>query len=309
MTIDISADAASTGSLRPSIQTWAVGTTPTATTTPVVPFRAQSLVPRDGFNLLGFPIDVPLGIKLPSLVSCEGLYLPDDVDPANIGFEGDYVRWLGDGDYYDGFNWNPVYNTVGDYTFSAGALTGPVLDDIDYRIGKKLYSFSSLRFSPGTYLTSNFNNGMDDAVNLTLIITGVVHGSEDSTIVRIGSSAANTIEVRNGGVMSVTNPLSKYRVTSTVSPTKMIPFYLVITISPTATTIALSEGIPRIYYAIFPSIDTGRNLSIEIGRGLDGVANLSMNVMDFVLLPTALADPKAFSVQAMTALSAAYGTN
>src|SRR5207245_513373 len=136
------------------------------------PSSLKSYRPNDFVLRNGFPYAPPLWMHAATLVSSTGEYLSGDREDA---FDVDipaHTRFIASDSTWDdvAFRWDPALTSGIDYAFEGAPGSSPVLDEVTYRIGKEVITKPAFYFTPGTFLASSFNSGIDDAVQFTITL-------------------------------------------------------------------------------------------------------------------------------------------
>lgn len=250
----------------------------------VIPFKLNSFVPEDHLIRKGFPYVPDLWVKTTTMASAVGVVYDENASPWDITIPGQHTRFLFNSTLWDSTSGvlRPFFTEGIDYSMVGSQMTQPRLEDIEYRIGKKLIDVSTLRFDPESSLHSNFNMGMDDASIFTIGLVCRVYGTEKATLMRIGEGAYDATEILVGERIQVTNGQTQVYIDTPKNPGAVSPLFIFITNTPSKTVVTVGmEG--HLYQHQFPSRDVPRKLVVTFGEGLGGDVNLMANIFDFFI--------------------------
>lgn len=255
---------------------------------PALSVIEQTIVPKDYVLKKGFPTIPKIWVTSDAVISTTGESVGDPTYPWEAAFTGSYSRFLAIDTTFDdiGNRWNPFFSNGADYFFQWSGGT-PYLEDIEYRIGKRLFQVTSIRLPEGTSLDSSFNSGFDDAASFTVAMAGVINTTESASLIRVGATAANAVEVDVSETLTVANQNGEALLTTTVHPAAMTPFYLVLANDPAYTELRVATGTSRVHSTKISSKEVTRSLSVFIGRTLDNQRTLDMNLFEVSIFPYA----------------------
>jgi len=282
----ISADTATRFLIRNRVQR--VAQTPPEEVALQAPVAMTSVMPEDYVLRDGFPYFPKYLVRSEAFLNSEGLYIEDDTYPTdNIFREEPRVRFISTANLWDdtALSWSPFTSHGVNYYFTFPSGGEPRIEEIDYVLGKRYYQFESVRIDEGTCLTSSFNDNIDDATSFMVGMAGIILTPDDASLIRVGTTPSNTIEVKTGEGFRLTNEINSIDLATTLHPMSMVPFYLVLASDPDSTALYVSNGVTRIYRTNLNSKATSRPLVLNIGNDLAGTKNLSMNLFELTIFP------------------------
>lgn len=267
----------------------------------VRPFNLSSFTAEDFVLYNGHPFVSPLMVTAETVLSAEGEYaISDRPGPYDVDMSDAQARFIASESSWDavGKIWSPASTNGYDYSWSTVPGNDPQLQTITYRLGKELISNSCLYFPAGTYLTSSFNQGIDDAASYAV---AMVVSLENPTPYDFfaGQSGDAKLNLRLDGEKLVASVASgTATVTPKQHPVDMTPLYLVLNVSPGTASFWVGTGPAKMVQA---SASTGNQLMnrmrFQIARNQFGTAAANFRLMDWSLWPRALSSGKdEFSV-------------
>lgn len=256
----------------------------------VVPFQLAGFEPEPYLIKDGHP-DVPaLWFKTTTSVSTTGeFYSGDryeamDVEiPAQSRFVASDSTW----DSVAGL-WLPALTSGVNYYWTSVPGLAPFLDEITYLVGKELITTPVLRFTPGDYLISSFNSGIDDAVDVTISFAAMMRSQDAYTIFSTDSSISKiSMEVDEQFSFSYAGGAGKVK--TPLRPSAMVPVYLVLSISPPNATMYVATGPTKIYSSTVKTKSyEASQMRFLMGKTRLGKATASMNIMEMAIFPYAI---------------------
>lgn len=268
-----------------------------------------ALVPPDHVIRKGFPHIPKFRVTSSVYLSADGSYVPELTYPYEAVFQGEHSRFIAQENLWDDIAdvWTPLSSVGVDYYFAWSGTTQPVLEDVEYRIGKMLYPMNSAHVTPGSALVSSFNAGMDDAASFSIAMAGVINSSERASLLRVGDTMGTAIEVSVDESFYLRNQYGTAALQPTAHPAKMIPFYLVLTNDAGRTELAVASGMQRISKIQIPNQDFTRSLKVFIGKDLAGNSTLDANIFEFTLFPYGFDGPMS-TQEIIEAMADVYGS-
>lgn len=253
----------------------------------VVPFQLAGFESEPYLVKDGYP-DVPdIWIKTSTSVSTSGeFYSADryeamDVDiPAQSRFVASDSTW----DSTAGL-WLPAVTSGVSYYWTSVPGLAPYLDEITYLVGKELITTPVLRFTPGDYLISSFNSGIDDAVDVTISFAAMMRSQDAFTIFSTDSSISQiSMEVDEQFSFSYAGGSGKVK--TPLRPAAMVPVYLILSISPPTATMYVATSPTSIFKSTVKTNSyEASQMRFLMGKTRQGKATSSMNVMEMALFP------------------------
>ena len=178
------------------------------------------------------------------------------------------------------------------------------MDRHDYRLGKELLDRAALRFTPGDYLYSSFNNGVDDATqfSMTLVISPLVPTGY-TVLSTQDDQSEMSVSVDDGFVLSYGNVSAKIPMGNRVGTT---PVYLVLTNDGTSASLWVGTSAQNMVSRTIrmPEAQVQR-MRFYLGKTHSGKATASMLLMDLLLHDEAL--DKSGVYQTVADLATTYG--
>lgn len=272
--------------------------------------RNIAMIPPDHVIKGGVPYIPKYIVRSESVLTADGTFVPELSYPWEAVFEDVHTRFIAQDNTLDDIAdvWNPFFSSGVGYYFTWSGLIEPRLEQIEYLIGKMIYPINSIRIEEAASLTSSFNAGLDDASSFMIAMAGVINSSERASLIRIGDTLADSVEVIVDEKFYIRNQYGTATLTPYLHPAKMIPFYMVLINDPSRTEINIATGINRIYRATIPNRDSVRSLKVYIGEDLTGNKTLDLNLFELTLFPYAYGGAMT-STQIIKAMADVYGTN
>lgn len=243
-------------------------------------------------------------------ISADGSYVDESTYIWDNIYEGAHTRFAAMENFWDPIagKWYPIFSSGIDYyfTYPLGGVE-PRFEEIEYRIGKNLYQTPSVRIDSETSLTSSFNAGLDDASSFMIAIAGVVNSSERASLIRIGDSIGDSIEVSVDEYFYLRNQYGTAVLKPFIHPARMVPFYMVVINDPSRTELRVATGVSRIQRISLPNQSSTRSLNVFLGEDLENVKALSMNIFGLTLFPYAYGGAMTPD-QIITAMASTHGS-
>lgn len=296
----------------PVVRTWRRSVLPKAghELANVVQLRNSALIPPDHLIRHGFPVIPKMVVRSKAVLTADGSYVDDQAYPYEPIF-GDEVhaRFIAQDNQFDVINnkWTPLTSSGIDYYFT-WTDTAPYLEETEYRIGKLRYPMNSVRITEGCALRSSFNAGMDDASSFMIAMAGLINSAELATVVRVGQTMGDTIELSVDEHFYVRNQSGTGKLRLVKHPATMIPIYIVLICDPSRTEIQVSNGTKLISRMLIANQGSGRNLNVVIGESFAESRTLDMNLFEISLFPYAYGGGLS-SNQIISAMADVYGSN
>lgn len=269
-----------------------------------------SLVPAEHVIRKGFPHSPDLHVSSDVYISADGSYVDEPTYIWEDIYKGAHTRFAAMENLWDGIGgkWLPLssYGVNYSFTYPLGGVE-PRLEEIEYRIGKEFYSTPSVRIEQETSLISSFNEGLDDASTFMIAIAGVINSSERASLIRIGDTIGDSIEVSVDEYFYLRNQYGTAVLQPYIHPARMIPFYMVVINDPTHTELRVASGISRIQRISIPNQASSRSLNVKLGEDLESVKALSMNIFGVVIFPYAYGGDMSPD-QIITAMASVHGS-
>lgn len=269
-----------------------------------------ALVPPEHVIRRGFPYVPDLHVSSDIYISSDGSYVEESTYIWDDIYEGAHTRFAAMENLWDdiGGKWLPLFSSGVDYyfTYPLGDVE-PRLEEIEYRIGKNLYQTTSIRIDEETSLTSSFNGGLDDATSFMIAIAGVINSSERASLIRIGDTIGDSIEVSVDEYFYLRNQYGTAVLKPYIHPGRMIPFYMVVINDQTRTELRVATGVSRIQRISIPNQSSSRSLKVTLGEDLESVKALSMNLFGVTIFPYAYGGDMTPD-QIITAMASVHGS-
>lgn len=269
-----------------------------------------SLVPAEHVIRKGFPHTPDLHVSSDVLISSDGSYVDQDTYIWEDIYQGAHTRFAAMENLWDSIagKWYPIFSSGVNYyfTYPLGG-TEPRFEEIEYRIGKKLYQTPSVRIDAETSLSSSFNDGLDDASSFMIAIAGMINSSERASLIRIGDTIGDSIEISVDEYFYLRNQYGTAVLKPYVHPARMIPLYMVIINDQTHTELRVATGVSRIQRISIPNQSSSRSLNVVLGEDLENTKSLSMNIFGVNIFPYALGGDMSPD-QIITAMASVHGS-
>lgn len=256
----------------------------------VVPFQLTGYEPEPYLVRNGHPEVPSIWIQAHTSVSREGefysgdRYQPMDVIiPAQSRFVATDSTW----DSVAGL-WLPAVTSGVNYYWTSVPGLAPFLDEMTYLVGKEKITRQMLRFSPGDYLISSFNSGLDDAVEVTITMAAMMRSHDAYTIFSTDSSISQ-ISMEVDEQFSFSYAGGKGVVKTSAHPTEMIPVYLALSITPPTATMYVATSPTTISQSTVKTDSyEASQMRFLLGKTREGKATATMNVMEMSIFPYAI---------------------
>lgn len=276
----------------------------------VVPMKNRGFVPEEGPLLHGFPIAPMFWVKANTLASAEGEFLGGDrLQPTDVEM-GVHTRFLAE--HFDNVagTWRPYYTEGLDYYFRSPPGLAPNIEEVEYRLGKEVITVPSLRFNPGDYLISEFNQGRDDASAFAAAMVLLIQPPLGYTVFSTQNDQHEiAVQMNNNVRLFYGNSVSSFPVG--VPPTTFVPAYLIVSSNGYSVSSYLASSTKRVYSATASQMALDvPDMKFTIGKTHKGKATGTFNLMEFNLFPhelSATTSPSIYDV--IGELSAAYGAS
>lgn len=302
----------SSSKVRPTIKLRFRGVEPVETgydPRPLLSSIQQTIVPKDYTLKDGFPTIPTMWVTSDAYISASGEAVGDPTYPWEIYYPGYYNRFLAIDTTWDdiGSRWNPFHSDGADYYFQWTGTGTPYLEDIEYRIGKRLFQMTSVRLPEGCSLDSAFNSGLDDGSSFMVAMAGLINTTETASLIRVGDTGSTAVEATTAEDVILSNTSGSARLTTTVHPAAMTPFYLVLISDSSYSEVRVATGTSHIHSAKISSEDVSRSLSVHIGRALDDDRSLDLNLFEVTVFPYAYGGELTPN-QVLKAMADVYGS-
>lgn len=272
--------------------------------------RNLALVPPPHVIRNGFPFVPDYVVASKAVLTTDGSYVPDLTYPWENIFSDDHSRFIAQENMFDDIadKWSPFTSAGIDYYFTWTGSTTPRIEEVEYRIGKRIFPMNSIRIEPAASLISSFNSGLDDASSFMIAMAGIINSSENASLLRVGDTVGSAVEVTVDEYFYVRNQFGTARLTTTQHPAAMVPFYLVLANDLSKSTLYMASGTSRVFRASVPNQVTARSLKIFIGEDVVSTRNLDLNLFEFTLFPYAYGGALT-PLMIIEAMADVYGSN
>ena len=255
----------------------------------IVPFKLASFEPEPYMLKNGFPHVPQIWVKGEPVVSTTGEYqLSTRPAPTEEDLPGTRARWVAISETWDGIagEWKPVSSSGINYKWTSVAGSEPSIDELDYRLGKEIFRHSAMRFTPGDFLLSSFNEGIDDATDYTIAMVASLelptgyqvlrHGSTKAT--GVGISVNEDFDFTYGGVNGSVNTIQH--------PGQMTPVYIILSVGAPRATLWVGTAPNRMKRMQIQAPAMG-SLPMQFALGRDWLdeADATMYIMDLAIFP------------------------
>ena len=278
----------------------------------VRPFKLVSFQPQDYVLRYGLPYVPKYWAQAVTAVSATGeFFAVERPSPREIEVRC-HTRFLAGTDLWDdpAGVWRPFYSEGIDYFWVADPLYKPQPQTLDFRIRKEILDLDVLTFSPGDFLDSSFNTGIDDALAYTMIVVVSTEAPTDYTIARSEHEG-----IWAGESYKVFSDANSVSVSSLRPPTQISPSVLIMSVSPPTATLWVSTPDRKLYKNTVTNHAMGTTQMVfSLGKSLNDAAEAYMHVLEFTLLDypvrTTEANRERYNLYQLAALySSMYGTD
>src|SRR5688572_7895922 len=143
-------------SISSTSRTWARGSTTRRSVLPQDTGRrnltSTAMIPDEHVTLKGFPFTPQFLVSSNYEVTADGTYVDEQTYPWEAVFEEEHTRFIAQENLWDDTanQWLPFTSAGVNYQFVWSGLTEPRLEEVEYRIGKLLYTHNSVRLEEDT---------------------------------------------------------------------------------------------------------------------------------------------------------------
>lgn len=270
----------------------------------VVPAPSKAFESEPYLVINGWPKVPPLWVQGRSMTSSIGVFASPRDEPEDVVIDA-HTRFIASG--YDNVAavWRPFQSFGSNYLWMAQIGLSPSTERVDYRLGKELLVRTGLRFNPGDYLFSNFNEGRDEALEFSIVLVLTPRVPAGYTIFTTQTDQDRlSLRLDNGfvlqyGDVSVSAPQSDL--------INVTPVYVVISVRGGTIQMWLGSSTRRILTRSL-SIQQReiRNLSFLIGKSYEGKSTASMTMYEFLLFNESFDSDGAYEI--ISKLAYAYGS-
>lgn len=256
----------------------------------------------------GYPTVPRFWCRARTLASLEGVaYQQSRPNPTEV-FMAAHTRFLAHN--YDNQSgvWRPYITSGSDYFFRSPPGLSPYLNEITYRIRKELFTVQALRFDPGDYLISSFNQGRDDAHEYSIVMVMIPDVPLEYTVLSTQNSEGE-IAVNLSGTYNLKYGGKTSRLSLRTPATAITPTYLVFSTDGSSATCYVASNARNIYsMKITQRMVDPYDLNFTLGKTHKGKATATMNLMELHLYNYAITTTTETSVgDVIGALSGIYG--
>lgn len=257
----------------------------------VKPFSLKSFSPQNYLLKNGFPHVPKYWVQAVTGLSATGeFYAVERQSPRELSIRC-HSRFLPGEDLWDDTAgvWRPFYTQGIDYYWVADPAHKPVPQTLDFRVNKEIIDLEVLTFSPGDFLDSSFNEGIDDAVEYTMVVVVSLENPLGFTVVRSASEGIWATEAYQ--VFSGTRFLD---VKTLAHPAQITPAVLVLSVQPPHATLWVITPDRKIFTNTVTNPDMATShMQFSLGKNLNDVATAYMHVLEFTLFDYAVKDSTA----------------
>ena len=255
----------------------------------VVPFRLTSLEAEPYVLKNGFPDVPPVWVKAEPLVSISGEYqLLNRPSPTEQHLQGARARFVAVEDTWDDIAgvWSPVASEGINYKWITTAGSEPSLDEITYRLGKEVFTQSAMRFLPGDFMTSSFNEGIDDATDYTVAMVVSLEVPTGYQVLRSGGTKASGVGISVNEDFDFSYGGVNASVNVPQHPARMTPVYLILSVGAPRCTLWVGTAPNRMQRMQIQASHMGsRPFQFSLGQDWASVADATMYIMDMAFFP------------------------
>jgi len=228
----------------------------------------------------GFPQVPRYWVNAKSSITLDGTsYDQNRPNPTDVDM-GSHTRFIANAFDDFGGTWRPFYTEGADYFFRSAPGLAPHKNTVDYRIGKELFNVEALRFNPGDYLISSFNNGRDDAAQFTFALAMIPDAPTDYTVLSTQNSTSE-ISVHLSGSYKLTYGGQSSTLSLNLPATAMVPTYLILTSDGRSATLFIATSTKRIYSVTLNQSEAEiSDLAFTIGKTRLGKATSTFNLIE-----------------------------
>lgn len=276
-----------------------------------IPMRDIAYEPNDAYIRSGFPVTPKYWATARGLASAQGEFLSTArPGPTDVNYEA-HSRFLPEQFDDVAGTWRPFFTGGVDYFWRAPAGLSPNKSVITYRIGREVLEVDTLRFNPGDYLLSSFNNGADDASQFSVAMAFLAETPLEYTIFSTQNEEQEiTVRLDSGFHFTLGNLSAS--VNTRMPATAMVPCYLLLSSSGSTVKVFVGTSSRKIFSgSIFRPSGLMQQMRFTIGKAHAGKATATMNLMEFSLFDYAIStSSNPMNVyEVFNALSSIYGVS
>lgn len=254
-------------------------------------FTAEDYVLKDGN-----PFVTPLMLVAETVLSATGEYaVLDRPGPFDIDMSDSVARFTPSDASWDPIatTWQPSSTSGYDYKWTAVSGTEPFLQDMTYRLGKELITTNCLYFPTGSFLTSSFNQGLDDAASYAVVMVVSLEQPTPYDFFAGVSGDDKLVMTVTGEKLTASVSQGAATITPKQHPVDMTPLYLVLNVFPGSMSFWAGTAPQKMVQA---SSVTGTQLMshmrFQLGRNQFGTAAANFRLLDWSLWPRSLSSGK-----------------
>ena len=278
----------------------------------VVPHKDRAFEAESFVVLRGKPTKPRYWVRAKSAATADGTsYSHTRVNPTDMDI-GAHTRFIASGFDSTSGIWRPYESGGIDYYFRSPPGLAPHLNDVEYKIGREMFSQNALRFNVGDYLVSEFNRGRDVASRFAIAMVFVPDVPLDYTVLSTQNANAE-IEVTLRGGYQLAYGGARSLLTLDRPATSMAPTYLILSSDGHSTALYIATGNNKVYSTQVSSVmEDLATMAFTVGKTRNGKATATFNLLEFCVydyeLKTRNSDSDEMTVNDVIGkLSAVYG--
>jgi hypothetical protein len=210
----------------------------------VIPQSVVAVATEDFVLLDGQPVVPAVWAEAVGEVTAEGLYYVER--PSILDIHSDaMVRFVATEETFDtvSYVWSPLASEmVSRYQLDGSPLSAPVLGESRYQIGREIFTPGHLDFA-GAVLTSDFNDGFDDAFSFTIAMALNLSDTGYNLVTFLDGSFVSVVD---GGLLAEVDG-HRFGVDIPQGPAAATPLYVVLDVTPPVATLIGATGPAKIF--------------------------------------------------------------
>lgn len=257
----------------------------------LIPRKDVTFVPEDSMVVRGYPTVPRYWVRARTMASVDGSFYSSERPNATEVETGAYSRFMAHTFDNQSGVWRPFYSDGIDYYFQSPPGLAPLLETTQYRIKKEVFNVPALRFEPGDYLNSFFNQNMDDAVEFSVVMVLAPEVPLDYTIFATQNQEEEIAVHLDGQYQLSYGGVTSSLVGRNISPAQMVPTYLVLTSDGIKATLFIASSSRNIQsVTVRNRSNSMHKLAFTVGKTHRAKARASMHLIEFLVYNTDLSN-------------------
>lgn len=226
------------------------------------PIQLRSFLPGPAVIKDGFPVVPQIWARAEMLASTSGEFLNyDRPNPRDVMVEC-HSRFVAGNDLWDDIAgvWRPYDTTGVDYYWVADPAKKPTAQEYSYRVGKEVLNLDALLFQDTDELVSRFNQDLDDASELTMVLVASFDNPTNYTALTNGPRSirvSELFELHDGGRHNTAKTLQH--------PTQIAPCILIYSVRPPSATLWVVAPDRKMYTTTLTGTDEAVPMRFTLG--------------------------------------------